>query len=248
MEDEIARLRQALAEEQHRREKAEQVAEKSQPLQLEPYLEACHTLSLATDRSLTTQGDTTNPVGRIHPRRIVPWDEFPARQEEIWNQLFEPSFASQHTFPSQHQLEYVRSLIGPISSEQGLRYYERDTVENAVQKLVDAVYESRLLRDRVGLHGTVTFESHTNLGTIDSNLSESLELTPLFGDSAGDAALAPTAAVRKPPASQKGRARASSEAPTVPQKCWTESQLSEERSPCEESAIESHKIPAIKTG
>jgi len=143
-------------EEQRRREEAEKV---SQPQTLEPYLEACHALSLAievvTDRSLTTQGDTTNPVGRIYPRRIVPWDDLPARQEEIWNLLSEASFASQRAFPSQHQLDYVRSLIGPISSEHGLRYFERDTVENAVQKLVDAVCENPLLQDRLGLRGTV---------------------------------------------------------------------------------------------
>jgi hypothetical protein len=45
-------------------------------LQLEPYLEACHALNLAikvvTDRSLTTQGDTTNPAGRVYLRRILP--------------------------------------------------------------------------------------------------------------------------------------------------------------------------------
>jgi hypothetical protein len=195
-------------EEQRRREEAEKVL---QPQTLEPYLEACHALSLAievvTDRSLTTQGDTTNPVGRIYPRRIVPWHDFPARQEEIWDQLSEPSFASQHAFPSQHQLDYVRTLITPISSEHGLRYFERDTVENAVQKLGDAVYENPLLRDSLGLRGTVTFESHTNLGTIDNSLSEPLERLSLTGDSAGDAAPAPTAAVRKARHTAKGKGK-----------------------------------------
>ncbi len=165
-------------DEQRQREEAEEVAETSRPQTLEPYLEACHSLGLAidvvTDRSLTTQGNTTNPVGRIYPRRIIPWDNFPERQEEIWNQLSEPSFAFQPAFPSRHQLDYVRSLIGPISSEHGLRYFERDTVENAVQKLVDAVYENQPLRDSLGLRGTVTFESHTNLGTPADNLGDSV--------------------------------------------------------------------------
>ncbi|KAK4119690.1 hypothetical protein N657DRAFT_666476 [Parathielavia appendiculata] len=213
MEDEIARLRQALEEErrrreeaenrasqeqhrreeeQRRREKAEEIAENLQPLRLEPYLEACHTLSLAikvvTDRSLTTQGDTTNPAGRVYPRRILPWDDFPARQEEIWNRMFEPSFASRHT-------------------EHGLRYYERDTVENAVQKLVDAVYENPVLRASIGLRGTVTFESHTNLGTVDGSLSVPPEPAPISGSSAGEAALAPPAAVRKRRRVAKGKGK-----------------------------------------
>ncbi|KAH8878691.1 hypothetical protein GQ53DRAFT_756531 [Thozetella sp. PMI_491] len=179
-------------DEQRRREEAEEVAKTSRPQTLEPYLESCHSLGLAievvTDRSLTTQGDTTNPVGRIYPRQIIPWDDFPARQEDIWDQLSEPSFTFQQAFPSQHQLDYVRSLTRPISSEHGLRYFERDTVENAVQKLVDAVYENPLLRDNLGLRGTVTFESHTNLGPLEDNLSESLETMALGGDSAGGTA------------------------------------------------------------
>ncbi|TPX08261.1 uncharacterized protein E0L32_001843 [Thyridium curvatum] len=105
MADEIEKLRRALAdaesrvlEEQRRREEAEQIAETSKAQDLSSYLEACHALSLAidmvTDRSLTTQGDTTNPVGRIYPKRIVPWDDFPVRQEEIWNKLEDPTFLS----------------------------------------------------------------------------------------------------------------------------------------------------------
>lgn len=36
-------------------------------------------------------------------------------------------------------MEYVKSLLKPISSEIGLRGFERDVVENAVEKLIDAV-------------------------------------------------------------------------------------------------------------
>ncbi len=76
--------------------------------------------------------------------------------------------------------------IKPISSEHGLRYFERDVVENAAQKLVDAVYENTLLRDRLGLRGTVTFESHTNLG-IPDDVPESFESMSLTEPKAGDA-------------------------------------------------------------
>ncbi|KJZ70009.1 hypothetical protein HIM_10590 [Hirsutella minnesotensis 3608] len=167
-------------EEQRRREEAEERAGASLPLTLHQYLETCHSLSLAvevvTDRSLTTQGDTTNPTGRIYPRRIVPWTSFPREQEKVWNQLSSsPSFSSRAAFPSRHQLDYVRSLLRPVSSEIGLRNGERDVVENAVQKLVDATYNDSLLRSHLGLDGTVTFESHTNLGITDESLSESME-------------------------------------------------------------------------
>ena len=73
MDSEIEGLRKCLAnaeavalEERRRREVAEELL---QPQTLESYLESCHRLSLAikpvTDRSLTTQGETTNPTGRF---------------------------------------------------------------------------------------------------------------------------------------------------------------------------------------
>ncbi|WAO93440.1 Protein kinase domain-containing protein [Fusarium falciforme] len=167
-------------EEQRRREEAEKLADASRPLTLQPYLETCHSLSLdieiLTDRSLTTQGDTTNPTGRIYPRRIIPWATFAREQEHVWDELsFSPSFSSQAVFPSRHQLDYVRSLLRPVSSEIGLRNSERDVVENAIQKLMDATYNDSSLRSHLGLDGTVTFESHTNLGITDDSLSESME-------------------------------------------------------------------------
>ncbi|KAI8658996.1 Protein kinase domain-containing protein [Fusarium keratoplasticum] len=167
-------------EEQRRREEAEKLADASRPLTLQPYLETCHSLSLdieiLTDRSLTTQGDTTIPTGRIYPRRIIPWATFAREQEHVWDELsFSPSFSSQAVFPSRHQLDYVRSLLRPVSSEIGLRNSERDVVENAIQKLMDATYNDSSLRSHIGLDGTVTFESHTNLGITDDSLSESME-------------------------------------------------------------------------
>ncbi|KAF5708082.1 serine threonine kinase [Fusarium globosum] len=137
-------------------------------------------IDIVTDRSLTTQGDTTNPTGRFYPRRIVPWDAFPTEQEKVWADLaFSPSFAAQPSFPSRHQLEYVESLLHPISSEIDLRNSERDVVENAVQKLVDATYADLTLRNHLDLNGTLTFESHTNLGIADESLSESMDQVSL---------------------------------------------------------------------
>ncbi|KXJ84655.1 hypothetical protein Micbo1qcDRAFT_170061, partial [Microdochium bolleyi] len=94
-------------DEQRRREVAEELATASQPQALQQYLEACHALDLAiqvvTDRSLTTQGDTTNPTGRIFPRRIIPWDDFSTKQEEVWDDLSIGNlFSSVPAFPSQH--------------------------------------------------------------------------------------------------------------------------------------------------
>ncbi|KAF9878757.1 hypothetical protein CkaCkLH20_03657 [Colletotrichum karsti] len=197
-------------EEQQRREEAEELAKAAQPQTLQAYLEACHSLSLAiqivTDRSLTTQGDITNPTGRIFPRRIIPWDDFATAQEGIWAQLPPgASFSSQPLFPSQHQLDYVTTLLGPISSEIGLRNFERDTVENMVQKLIDEAYKNPRLRDDLGLQGTVTFESHTNLGETDDSLSEHLDRMSIERDDTGRPASASKSPSRKPRRRARGK-------------------------------------------
>ncbi|KAK2470692.1 hypothetical protein H9L39_16923 [Fusarium oxysporum f. sp. albedinis] len=72
----------------------------------------------------------------------------------------------------------MESLLHPISSEIDLRNSERDVVENAVQKLVDATYADLTLRNHLDLNGTLTFESHTNLG-IDLMLAEIRDRQPL---------------------------------------------------------------------
>ncbi|RYP56570.1 hypothetical protein DL771_011749 [Monosporascus sp. 5C6A] len=188
--------------EHRRREQAEELAKASQSQTLQQYLEACHSLSLAirvvTDRSLTTQGDTTNPTGRIYPQRIIPWDGFAAKQEGIWHRLSTgPSFSSQPIFPSSNQLEYVTSLIRPISSELGLRDFERDTVENAVRKMFEEAYKDPPLRSRLGLEGTITFESHTNLGNTDNAISEPMEHVSIGGSDADAAVPAPRKTTRR---------------------------------------------------
>ncbi|EGY23835.1 hypothetical protein VDGD_05273 [Verticillium dahliae] len=235
MEEELASLRQQLREEQRRREeeqrrreeaegrileeqrrreeeqrRREEAEELARPLALEKYLEACHSLNHAiqvvTDRSLTTQGDTTNPTGRIFPSRIIPWDDFATKQEETWDQLSAgQSFASHSAFPSRHQLEYVRSLLKPISSEIGLRDFERDVVENAVQKLVDEAYRDPRLRTALSLQGTVTFESHTNLGRTDDPISAPMEHMSIGEGHAAAAASAPRPPAPKPRRRARGK-------------------------------------------
>lgn len=183
--EEIVELRRQLEEERHRREAAEtqrkeeqrrrEVAEEAArdalPNTINGYLQDCHELWRAvravTDLSLTTQGDTTRPAGRKYPKRIIPWeDNFITRQRRVWERLSDSlSFGSSRVFPSSHQMQYVRSTLDPISSESGLRYVGRDIVENAVQKLVKEVSQDADLQVRLNLQGTISFESHTNLGS-----------------------------------------------------------------------------------
>lgn len=132
MQDQVAELRRQLEEERQAREEAEG---RLQPNSLFRLLDRCHyTLSQAirveTDATLTTQGDVTDPVNRLFPKRIVPWSGFPHLQEQIWNKFDRTvAFTSRPVFPSDTQLDYVVANIRnqPIYSEASLRNFERDT-------------------------------------------------------------------------------------------------------------------------
>ena len=131
-----------------------------------PSSQSCYS---SCDRSLLYHIRPYNRPSRpVLPRQIIPWIDFPAAQEKIWNLTAESAFAYEPRFPSSHQLDYVRSSIHPISCEHGLRNYRRETVENAVQRMVDAVNGDSVLQSRLALTGTVAFESHTNLGNTGS--------------------------------------------------------------------------------
>lgn len=153
-------------EEQQRRQHSEALIE---PTDLPTFLLNCHHMSEAinvvTDPTLTTQGGTAPATRRYYPSRIVPWDNFLDKQSETWNLVSQhSSFMAKKQFPSSHQLDYVLKRVSPITAEMDLRYYERDTVENQVQEMMNSIYANDRLRQELGLAGSVTFESHTNLG------------------------------------------------------------------------------------
>ncbi|OAQ60414.1 serine threonine protein kinase [Purpureocillium lilacinum] len=154
------------------REEAVAVAAAARPQTIPDYLEACHQLSLAidivTDKTLTTQGEPTKPAGRKFPQQIIPWDNFAASQEETWSRLAaDNAFFTNTIYPSANQVDYIASLNRPISSELDLRNFERDTVENAVQILLDQICGNQRLRNNLDIQGTVMFKNHTNLGDCD---------------------------------------------------------------------------------
>ncbi|KFY96895.1 hypothetical protein V498_02406 [Pseudogymnoascus sp. VKM F-4517 (FW-2822)] len=167
-EEEQQKSKQAEARAQEERRLREAAEAESQPKNLIEYLEACHSFSLAleviTNKSLSTRGDATVPAGRPFPQRIVPWDDFPAQQEKIWEKLsVSTDFNLQRVFPSAHQLDYVRTYLDPIASEVALRHFARETVENPVRTLIRAIHKHEQLRNQLQLQGTMEFESHTNL-------------------------------------------------------------------------------------
>ncbi|KAL2360010.1 hypothetical protein RJZ56_007131 [Blastomyces dermatitidis] len=162
-------------EEQRRREEAESLTADTQPTTFLPFLHNCHKLLLAirivTDPTRTTQGIVTKPANRRVPSRIIICDKFFAKQEAVWRILNDhPLFLMKKQFPSKHQLEYVCKVLSPITAESDLRYYERETVENQVRNIVDQITEDISLKEAFGLRGSITFDSHTNVGCPQESL------------------------------------------------------------------------------
>ncbi|OJD21985.1 hypothetical protein ACJ73_06671 [Blastomyces percursus] len=127
-------------------------------------------------------GPVTKPTNRTVPSLIKIWDSFNDEQTEVWQTLkSHPSFSTKKLFPSKHQLDYVHQCIAPITSEWDLRYYERDTVENQVQDIVDKITKDKALRDAFGLRGSVTFESQRNPLHPEKNLPSEADQQTLSG-------------------------------------------------------------------
>ncbi|KAI1158977.1 hypothetical protein F5B18DRAFT_656105 [Nemania serpens] len=101
--------------------------------------------------------------------------DVPKEAKNIWALLDGQPFCVAAIFPSAHQLDYVATLISPIASETGLRHFARDTIENAVQKQIDAAYNDEQLRADLGIQGSATFENHTNLGGSVDSITKSIE-------------------------------------------------------------------------
>jgi hypothetical protein len=165
MEETIAELRRQLEEERQALGKERKAREEAERLQgeaerrLQP-----NTLSQAirveTDATLTTQGDATDPVNRLYPKRIVHWLDFPQLQEQVWRKFDRTAaFTSRPLFPSDTQIDYVVTNIQnrPIYSEASLRNFERDTVDNFVEMVIKALRDDEVFRHEFGIHGQVTF-------------------------------------------------------------------------------------------
>ncbi|KKK17251.1 hypothetical protein ARAM_001828 [Aspergillus rambellii] len=177
--------RQAREQEKKAREEEEKAREEAerrvQPNTLFSLLDRCHnSLSLAiqveTDATLLTQGYATDPVNRLYPKQVIPWPDFPQLQEQVW-QKFErtANFTSRPLFPSNTQIDYVLTNIQNkrIYSEASLRNFERDTVDNFVEQVIDALREDETLRREFGIQGRVSFYDHAT--PEEASLENSLE-------------------------------------------------------------------------
>ncbi|GAB0138454.1 hypothetical protein EsDP_00006689 [Epichloe bromicola] len=170
--------RQAREEERQAREEAER---QMQPSTLMRLLDRCHNslsqaIQVETNVALMTQGVATDPVKRLYPKHIIPWLDFPQLQEQVWEKFDRTAaFTSRPLFPSSTQIDYVATNIQnrPIYSEASLRNFERDTVDNFVEKALEVLGEDETLRHEFRIRGRVVFYDRANSTT--TSLENSLE-------------------------------------------------------------------------
>ncbi|KAK9847087.1 hypothetical protein MYU51_020491 [Penicillium brevicompactum] len=195
-------------EEAERREEEERLAREETERELQPnnlfrLLDRCHdslsqAIRVETDATLTTQGNATDPVNRLYPKRIVPWPDFPQLQEQVWSKLDRTAaFTSRLLFPSDTQIDYVATNIqnNPIYSETSLRNFERDTVDNFVEKIINTLRDDDALCQEFGIQGRVTFYDRANPS---ENLLE---------NSLGQMSLQDTQTPQRPANTRRGRGR-----------------------------------------
>lgn len=174
MPSQIAELQRQLDEERNARLDAERRRDEAEQqvrgTTLTELLEKCHTklaqtLLVQGDAALTTEGNPANPVGRLYPKRLVPWANFPSLQKSMWQKLKATDFTSRPVFPSDTQLDFVSNNVRnkPIDSEASLRSFQKDTVDNFVELIIKQLQNDDSCRRKFGIKGPVSFYDHANL-------------------------------------------------------------------------------------
>ena len=174
-QEEIKKLREALAattqsrdEEREKRLKAE---EETRQTTLPEYLKLCHdylseSITVQTDKSLSTQGDPSNTKGKYYPDRIQPWKEFIDTQKETLGSLYSiyPSDDMAQAFDSRHFLKTQGGIVArrPLASEQDLVIVQRDIVETPVTRIVEHLNMLDDVREQFTLEGGFEFYNHMN--------------------------------------------------------------------------------------
>ena len=152
--------------------RAKQAEEKTRRTTLEELLESCHNLlgsmSVQTDRSMSTQGSTTSPKGKCCPTMMRPWKDFPSKRQDAFEQLYKilhpPLDPARQLFsPRLHFEELGNTVSGrKIASEEDLRKFHQTTVEDAIANVISTLVTNELHGENWTLGKGVVFETHTN--------------------------------------------------------------------------------------
>lgn len=110
---------------------------------------------------MLTVGEVCKPARRKYPKRIVPWNGFANRQQEIWKPI-----QASLTY-SQRLLDTInRKTLVAVRSEADVAISEGVAVLQPVEAILQQFFKDGPLREQLEqlqLPGHVTFVNHLNL-------------------------------------------------------------------------------------
>ncbi|KAF2626984.1 hypothetical protein BU25DRAFT_440232 [Macroventuria anomochaeta] len=170
----------------------------------------CHlhaSLTVQMDAPLWTQGDPANANNKFRPQRLRFWDDFPMRQERIWEEIMVSGFALERHFTSMHALSATRKATRyhTMRDEIDLLLFQWTTVEEPVSWIIKQMHNNRALKRKFGLRGSMSFENHANKLSPEREVEEGIQNLSAKADASP--LPEPSAAVRNG-ASRSSRPRA----------------------------------------
>ena len=164
-------LQKVKEERQKVEEEIQKKKEETRGTTLTEYLSLCHehlskSISVQSDKSLSTQGDPSNADGKLCPDYLQPWEDFLDTPKETLKSLYSiyPSDDMPRVFDTRNQMqgqgEKVASL--KLASEQDLQILQWNIVQTPVSLIVKHLKSLDDVRDEFGLAGGMEFSSHLN--------------------------------------------------------------------------------------
>lgn len=154
-------------------------------LTLLDYLHETHenlqkSITVCTIKKETTQGDITDPTGKLCPRKIEQWADFPLVQKRLWDRLGDANstFSSEELFDSRDFLGRLRAMIKghQISSEDDTAFVASLSLETPVANILEKMHQDSDIARAFKLDGEkLTFENHGNAVSEDQEITRRIE-------------------------------------------------------------------------
>jgi hypothetical protein len=173
-------------QEKERREQAEKREEQQRQLNqgttFGEFIRHCHDLFSrplkVAAKSVSTAGTIPQPIGKLCPTRLIPWEDCPTQQREVYKSV------CHHLHPVEEgPLRLFSNFLAlkdrgrhvtlwVVSSEQGVENYEKNAVEGFVYDIIAKLCKLPLAKEEFGLGDGIWFDNHSN-GLIDVETSDS---------------------------------------------------------------------------
>ncbi|KAF7879510.1 hypothetical protein EAF04_000706 [Stromatinia cepivora] len=152
------------------RQRADEKDKSLRKTTLSEYLDLCHThlfqsISVQTNKALTTQGGITNPKGKLCPNNLRPWDDF-LRIQQTTHQRLKLAYQSsdERIFESSHFIEVLGQRVAShsISSEAHLAVLQKETIEVPVTAIIQHLQSIDSIRNEFNVNSGIQFDNHPN--------------------------------------------------------------------------------------